>query len=525
MFKLTIISGPQVGITYPLEFGENTVGRQQGNTIVLESKSVSKKHCVLTIDHGKILLQDLGSSNGTYVNGSLTGSRWIQSGDRITLGEYILEVRDAHLVSTDGQLPTVDSMMSNQIKSKVRSELNVDTPAQLKDRIVWFFEHYLMPVFYKMNTKHEWKFVLAGLFSVFLVISMFISLGPLLSYNRRSILREIMIRASYLSEEIAERNSRYIASRQEGKTEIGSAARGAGVKVALITDLENRIIAPANRVNQYLTRGEVATFVVKTARQFKKGRENGVVRPIGISTVVAIHPIKILDSRLGKNVVAGMAIVAVDSSLSTLNWGALGLIYSETLILVSLIGVLVFLIFYRLTLKRFEVLSDELDLALKGEKSRVTQEFKLEELNRLWESINSTIQRIPQDDGSGLGVSGFTGPAGEEFVLPIQMFGELTEYGVVLFNEEKHILHVNSHFENMSGIHSMEANGQLISNVARDQALSMMVEDLLNQVDAMGGQPVQDDFEFGGEFYKFHVSGFGKIGVQSYLLIAVKEEG
>src|SRR3954453_14244261 len=94
MYKLTVVAGPNRGTSYPVQDGETSIGRQAGNTVVLPSAKVSKRHCVLAVNNGKVVMSDQGSSNGTFVNGVLVKSKPMKAGDRISVGEYVLELTE-----------------------------------------------------------------------------------------------------------------------------------------------------------------------------------------------------------------------------------------------------------------------------------------------------------------------------------------------------------------------------------------------------------------------------------------------
>lgn len=65
----------------------NSLGRHPNNTIQLLDKIVSKEHCILELRDGQFLLRDLGSLNGTYVNGDrVRGEQFLRHGDEIALG-------------------------------------------------------------------------------------------------------------------------------------------------------------------------------------------------------------------------------------------------------------------------------------------------------------------------------------------------------------------------------------------------------------------------------------------------------
>jgi len=84
--RLIGLSGLYLGHIFPLS-GEATIGREVGNTIVLDRDStVSRRHAVIEVAGGGYVLRDLGSSNGTFVNGARVSERPLQPGDEITLG-------------------------------------------------------------------------------------------------------------------------------------------------------------------------------------------------------------------------------------------------------------------------------------------------------------------------------------------------------------------------------------------------------------------------------------------------------
>ncbi len=89
-FQLVMHSGPTPGKTFPLEGDVLTIGREASNPIAINDAEVSRKHTQLVFQGGKYIVTDLGSTNGTFVNGTrLTGQQVLQSGDIISLGEQI----------------------------------------------------------------------------------------------------------------------------------------------------------------------------------------------------------------------------------------------------------------------------------------------------------------------------------------------------------------------------------------------------------------------------------------------------
>jgi pilus assembly protein CpaF len=97
---------------------EVTIGRVQGNDIVLPKQNVSKKHSRIVVKDGKFIIVDLKSTNGTYVNGRKIASPMvIKETDKIYIGDFIL--------STDG----TGAMSTPAPEAKVEPEIpKIDPP-------------------------------------------------------------------------------------------------------------------------------------------------------------------------------------------------------------------------------------------------------------------------------------------------------------------------------------------------------------------------------------------------------------
>ena len=91
--ELKILGGKHQGKMIPLNTKKFLVGREQDCHLRPNSDLVSRHHCVFSIDDYAIRLRDLGSTNGTRVNGTnLRGEVILKSGDRVSIGKLDLEV-------------------------------------------------------------------------------------------------------------------------------------------------------------------------------------------------------------------------------------------------------------------------------------------------------------------------------------------------------------------------------------------------------------------------------------------------
>src|SRR5688572_24745039 len=96
-YALRFISGKYQGGEFPLlDNQEIIVGRSSDLDMVLVEDMVSRKHAKLTVNGDQIFIQDLGSTNGTFVNGEKIKRARLKEGDRVLVGTSIIK-----LVATD----------------------------------------------------------------------------------------------------------------------------------------------------------------------------------------------------------------------------------------------------------------------------------------------------------------------------------------------------------------------------------------------------------------------------------------
>lgn len=95
-WALTVETGPQRGLTYVLGPGNTVAGRGGECGIFLADVTVSREHARFSVGAGGLTMTDLGSTNGTYVNGARRDEGRLSEGDEIMIGKFHLTVSKGH---------------------------------------------------------------------------------------------------------------------------------------------------------------------------------------------------------------------------------------------------------------------------------------------------------------------------------------------------------------------------------------------------------------------------------------------
>ena len=131
-FQFVMRSGPTPGVTFPLEGDQLIIGRDASSSIAINDAEISRKHSRLLFQGGKYVIEDLGSTNGTFVNGQrLAGPVVLKPGDVVSLGEQIVLMYDAINMDPGATIasPRAARMTPPPIQQPVVQPVQTPTPA------------------------------------------------------------------------------------------------------------------------------------------------------------------------------------------------------------------------------------------------------------------------------------------------------------------------------------------------------------------------------------------------------------
>ena len=126
-FQFYMRSGPNTGMTYPLEAPEISIGRDASNGIVINNAEISGNHAKLSLQGSAYVIQDLGSTNGTFVNRQLiSGTQVLNAGDTVSFGENIVLMYEAAM---DPNATVISSAQVPKMVAPVRRPAPAPTSA------------------------------------------------------------------------------------------------------------------------------------------------------------------------------------------------------------------------------------------------------------------------------------------------------------------------------------------------------------------------------------------------------------
>jgi hypothetical protein len=188
-FALKFISGKYQGGEFPLKGDKQIIiGRSSELDMVLVEDMVSRKHAKITIQGEKITIEDLGSTNGTFVNGEKVKSSRIKEGDRILIGTSILK-----LVKAGAGGPELSDA---QVKQRLEQVAAVQSARQTRTAMTGKLEEVPLPDLLQLfhtskkngvlvvRGDHEGRIYLRQGKIYYAVIDDNHDLGPLKSFNR-----------------------------------------------------------------------------------------------------------------------------------------------------------------------------------------------------------------------------------------------------------------------------------------------------------------------------------------------------
>lgn len=520
VYKLVAVGGKLRGMEIILEEGENIIGRSHSAQHVVNIEGVSKQHMRITVNGASCFLEDLGSSNGTYVNSKLVRKATVKDKDKVTLPNVIFQI-----VFVKEKKKIIKKKVVKTEEDDDVVDFTEDVPKDLLGRIKHTYKHKVMKVFYGFNEQYEWNVMLGIIMFLFVLVNIYVIIGPVLVTTKNIVYREIETRGKQYALEVVRANTRYL--KNDDLTRIDTSfldnLSNEGVQSYELFDMDGRIIRPSSKINTYIT----DVFSVKARDEFKKtGKYDQTFFNSDIyDGEVGIAKTLMITNQNGVRVPKGIIAIRFQPDslrkMSTLDSTS----YLEALVYTSIVAIFFFGFVYYLTLKPIEELRRQIEEVMRGKKKEIDSKLLFEEMKPLRSSINTILQKnreLLNEDVGDFAEHEEDGPY-------VQILNEILQgsHGAAMvLDSEKNIQYVNELAGDLTGMRESLVQGENILDAASNEGFAGALLKLCDDSANNGGTNQSDYYELEGDEYVVNVSSLmGKDGfAKAFYITYVKDK-
>jgi pSer/pThr/pTyr-binding forkhead associated (FHA) protein len=132
MAKLVVLSPEQKGRSYELKVDKTTIGRVEDNTFQIAESSVSSHHCEVLLRGSDVIIKDLNSTNGTFINGEKISESVLKAGQTLKLGQIELRLETGETSTTAPAAPGAPAAAPSSGTTSVGSKKQLDQTVVMK---------------------------------------------------------------------------------------------------------------------------------------------------------------------------------------------------------------------------------------------------------------------------------------------------------------------------------------------------------------------------------------------------------
>lgn len=508
MYKLIGVGGSVRGKMYEVHSGETIVGRGDVANIKLNYDGISKKHFKITNVDGALILEDMGSSNGTFINEKLVRNQYLKPGDLISVPGAIFQLikrkgseNKAHNDDAQVQNPT-DYYAGNNIsfEESVKNEN--------KSILAKILHNHVLKILYEMNGKHQWKTIITTLIILLTVSNIFFTIGPVLDDAHSMLISELKQRAKQYVDEVERTNAVMLSKLQiDNINDLSLRQAESDIQSYLIFDSNGRVIRPVDKLNTHIN----DTFAVGLMEWSKQNEDNArkmFVRQVGEGAIGVGKAIRVLNVETQRETIVGyVTIKFIPVTLTTIAMSN-RLAYVKALIISGIFAFVFFLLIYYVTARPLQEITWHVQQANMGKTFESKSNYQMQEIKNLRKYLEQTFLRLKEatvDDNSKWE---------REDEQPYQerahqLLGVIQGAAIVL-DSQKNILYLNAKGEDLLGIRESMTQGSSLLEVLRDQGVAAQILYLCEESANNNGQPKSADYEIKGE--KVHIGSVALLG-------------
>ena len=488
MWSIRVLSGQHSGQIYDLKLGKNVFGRGGSSDLKVQSLGISKEHCEIHVYKDKMMIVDLKSSNGTFVNGVKIQNSIIRVGDKVSLFDVIMDIiptpdirpkssppkieapemavppvpkkrkRPQQLPISMGNRPPAQNYPMNY-PQQGSSAMQMGFPQQpmpnyqpglyaqagmpsappppltLQEKVDHFMENVVMPGIYRLAIIFSFRQVLQAFVIVFIFSVTLLSTLPLASIIKESNMKEAVKRAQSVARAVAKYNEQSLLSGQFANLSVSEAMKEEGIKNAfIIQQADGLIVAPPEMVGR-----DQSNPLVLTARK----ESRATYGKIDGDTIGATFPISVYDPASGESAPKYHAIVTYDISSLNFDEGRVISLFMQTLVISSVLGLILYQLFARMIEFPIRSLNSQIDKALLEKSDRTEVSFDYPSFQKLVSNVNTILNRAWSGQASS------TPKPQQNRDIEFSNLAEMISHPVLIIDAAERIVAVNSNLEQL----------------------------------------------------------------------------
>lgn len=447
-FSLEVVKGPDKGLVLELTRRESLLGRGEDATLRLGDQEASRHHCKLLLAEGGLEVRDLGSANGTWVNGQRVESAHLAHGDllRVGLSELVLRVDQAGAKAE--AVPAAE-------------------PAPARPGLL---------------AGLGWRAQVALLLLVLTLASFLVVAVPLVGRQEEALETEALERASALVLALAALNREALQLGDEMLVDVKQVAKMEGVVQAFVYDRAGRTWAPLAQLHQ--VPGDPVSRKALQSDQF-------LVQTTAPGEYDLAQPITVFMPQSGRFERLGTARLVFSLHKLAGQRGGLWQGALVSLVISLLLALALAYVLLQLASRPVTRLREQLEAVMKGDASQVAANQGTSQLSDLAASINRGLAKLAQGPAQPAEAIGATPPAAAghapaEPGLPL-LAGAVGD-PVLLVDADNQVTLANQAYGQALGLDPAQVTGRHLLEALPDQALLGPLLELVQQATAQPGQ-------------------------------------
>lgn len=491
MYKLVAVGGKLRGAEYVLNEGENVIGRGHESDHMVSIKGISKRHMCITVNGETAFVEDLGSSNGTFVNGKLARKITVKDGDKLTLPNVIFQ-----LVYVQEKTIIVKKQITKTSDGDVDLDIDEVMPTSLGGKMIYFFKTKIMPVIYNFNEQYEWAALVGILLFLFIGVNVSLIIFPVLRESKRLLIREIAMRGKQYADEVARTNSVPLSRRNIDKVDTNFLESAEGVQSYELFDFDGRIVRPIGKLSTYVK----DPLSVSALNYYKDSRNlnSTYVQSMAEGVIGIGRAIKAYDVTTGREETVGVVAIHFAPRSLAVEAANNSSAFLESLVTSSMVALIFYGMIYFLTIKPILELRTQTEQVLRGRRKELESTSMFKEIAPLRNTINSLLQRLRElqnTDSEQMQSTEEEAP----YIRTLLEFMEGAQGPIMVLSGEKMIQGINPEAEDLIGIRQTASQGMSLLDAARDQGFAATLMDLCDQSANNDGANQRENYEIGGK--------------------------